>query len=448
MPSWRERKRRERDWRRVRREFIYMDEVSVISLVAARDGGIAQTITDSLSRTVEAEGKISVSVAGKRSGRAGIENRHKVSDSSSSEVVRRTVIQSTFGDLRFGGKAEDALPLVQEYRDLPRRVAGSVATVDDLSAFWHWRSRRLKKLGLLTPLEDIRRGDVIEIDIQLRPNKMFSVSAGIESFVDLTSGRDGIFGEAATIGPEIVPIAEIIDRLMVGLIPIHGASTNIVVVDLDDKPHLIDRRVLKADSQLARTAREWEIVGVTEEPSYWKDLRRILYTRDRFTVYARVENPELVKRWNPVKLSGLMGSLFEGLETAILDLPDEFERHLTNAQPEPAVDLRGVFQHFAELLAPRFTTLPSDTDLAAAITSAVATYNGAGADLNQQRVAFDAVVTAFTNVNDESIDREDLVSLRLLSLSSALAPAARDQGVELPKEQVDQLEVEVVAIYW
>ena len=187
---------------------------------------------------------------------------------------------------------------------------------------------------------------------------------------------------------------------------------------------------------------------MTEEPSYWKDLRRILYTRDRFTVYARVVNPQLTKQWNPVKLSGLMGDLNEDLERAIIELPDELEKHMTSSQPEPAVDLRGMFQHFAELITPQFATSPEDADIATAITTAVAIYNNAGTDVNQQRNAFNAVVAEFAKVNDEPFDRENLVGPRSLAQFGAQTSPVQDQEAGSPKKQIDQLEVEVVAIYW
>ena len=308
MLKWTERKKRERDWRSERREFIYLDEVSVISLVAARDGGIADTITETLARTAEAEGKVSVTVPGKVGAQAGVQSRHKVTSSSSREVVRRTVIQSTFGDLRFGGNKYSP-PLMQEYRDVPKRFVGYIEDVQDLHAIGNRKLKKLKRRGLLTPLDTLRRGDVIELEIQLRPNKVFSIAAGIDSFADLIQGRSAIFGDASTLVADIVPMGEVIDRLMVSLIPIHGAPTNIVVVDIEGEPHLVDRRVIKDASPFADTVRAWELVGVTEEPSYWKDLRRVLYTRDRFTVYARVVNPKLTTRWNPVKLSGLIGDV-------------------------------------------------------------------------------------------------------------------------------------------
>jgi hypothetical protein len=448
MLSRRERKKRERDWRSERREFIYLDEVSVISLVAARDGGIANTITEKLSHTAEAESRMSISVPVKAGAKVGTDTRHKVADSSSREVVRRTVIQSTFGDLRFGG-SNPSQPLVREYRDLPKKLVGCVSTPEDLSATWNRKLKKLKKHGLLTPLGTLRRGDVIEIDIRLRPNKTFSVAAAIDSFVDIMQGRSEVFGDASAQVAEVIPIGEVIDRLMVGLIPIHGAPTNIALVDIDGQPHLMDYRVIKPGSPFAATARPWEIVGVTEEPSYWKDLRRVLYTRDRFTVYARVVNPDLVKKWNPVKLAGLMADVSEDVAREIVALPDELERQLNQSRPEPTVDLRGMFQRFAELLEADVETPPDSTTIGDAVSEALAIFNNAAGEMSQERAAFDSIVVVYDKANENKLDREVVAEKRTIARAAAYTATV---GAATPPTQatepIDQLEVEVVAIYW
>jgi hypothetical protein len=448
MMSWRERRRRERDWRSERREFIYLDEVSVISLVAARDGGIADTITEKLTRSAEAESKTSLSVPLKGGAKVGAQSRHKVTDSSSREVVRRSVIQSTFGDLRFGGK-NTSPPLVQEYRELPRKLVACIAKPEDLSAHRNRKLKKLKKLGLLTALGTLRRGDVIEIDIRLRPNKAFSLAAAIESFVDIMQGRSEVFGDASAQVADVIPIGEVLDRLMVGLIPIHGAPTNIVLVDIDGKPHLIDNRVIKAESPFANAARSWEVVGVTEEPSYWKDLRRVLYTRERFTVYARVVNPDLMTHWNPVKLSGLMGDVSQDVAREIVALPDQLERQLNQSEPEPTVDLRGMFQRFAELIEADFENTPDPTTIGDAVSEAVAIFINADGDMSQERAASDAVVAVFEKANEHRSDREDVAEKRTLARAATYAASAlTPTPIEPAPKLIDQLEVEVIAIYW
>ena len=99
-----------RSWRRKRRirraakapqsplrEFVYLDETSVCSLVAARVGSIADTLTATQSESLQSEVSASVGVS---SGlKAGLDSRVTGGQSRSSQILRKTVIQSTFKEL-------------------------------------------------------------------------------------------------------------------------------------------------------------------------------------------------------------------------------------------------------------------------------------------------------------------------------------------------------------
>lgn len=436
---------RDRKWRSERREFIYLDEVSVTSLIAARDGEIADSVTDKLTRSAESESKFSASVpiAGAK---LGSESRQRVTDTSSREVVRRAVIQSTFRDLRTGGKP-DSLPLVRDNRELPKKLVGILNTPGDLSA----RTQRiLRKAGAFTPLDSLKRGDVIEIDVRLRPNKLFSFVSAIESFADMMQGRSGIFGDAANQVGQVTPIAEVIDRLMVGLVPIHGTPANFAIVDLDERPHLIDTRVIKSGSELAASAKPFELVALTETDAYWKDLRRVLFTQNRYSIYARVVSPGLQEEWNPVKLADVMGDVSTDLANHIRELPRFLDDAMGGDEPEPALDIRGVMHQFADTISQEFGVQPDDTTVADTVTTAVAAYRNAGEDLAAQRGSFDLIVRLYESVGDLKLDRNLVARARAAIELDGRARATIGRGDPTAQrgEPAKKLEVEVVAIYW
>ncbi|MGL5824504.1 MAG: DUF6414 family protein, partial [Nocardioides sp.] len=55
LSNWRRRRQQRRAWKRKRREFVYLDEVSVTSLIAARDGSVPESYKSTLSATTTAE---------------------------------------------------------------------------------------------------------------------------------------------------------------------------------------------------------------------------------------------------------------------------------------------------------------------------------------------------------------------------------------------------------
>ncbi|MGW0103549.1 DUF6414 family protein, partial [Nocardia sp. NPDC003354] len=50
-------RRRSRRWAKQRREFVYLDEVSVTSLIASRDGAIKESVKETFTRSTERESK-------------------------------------------------------------------------------------------------------------------------------------------------------------------------------------------------------------------------------------------------------------------------------------------------------------------------------------------------------------------------------------------------------
>jgi hypothetical protein len=438
--------RRDREWRSERREFIYLDEVSVTSLIAARDGAIAETVTETLSRSAEADYRISANVPIKGA-KVGIASGQRVTDTSSREVVRRAVIQSTFRNLRTGGR-QDSLPLVRDSRDTRDRFAAKFARPEDLT---RRKQRKLTNAGLLTALDTLRRGDVIEIEVRLRPHKLFTLVSAIDSFADLMKGLDQLFGAAAKQVAEVAPIADVIERLMVGLVPVQGTAANVAIIDIDGLPHLIDTRVIKPGSELAGTTRPFELVAVTEGGSYWKDLRRVLYTENEYTVYARVVSPNLQTAWNPVKLADLMSHVNQDLAAPFKELPNAFDGAFGQDEPEPALDIRGMFHRFADAIAVKTGTTPDETSIADAVTAAHGAFIAASADVVLERAAFDIVTHEFEKTSGQPIDRELVCTARTTVAVEALPKAvASVDTLNAPAQAlpIEQLEVEVVAIHW
>lgn len=250
-------RRRDRDWRSTLREFIYLDEVSVTSLLAARDGEIPDSVTNTLTRSAETESKLSASLPLKGM-KLGTETRTKVSDTSSQEVVRRAVIQSTFRRLHTGGDRKN-----RPFGDGPSRDSkfdGALETIVDLKK----RSKKLTKAGAIKRLDAMARGDLVEFEVTLRPARTFVAGHALESIVRIMGGRPQLFGDIALQIKQATPIADVLNDLMVGLVPIHGVGTNIALLEVDGHVHLVDRRIFADGSELESLAHPVEVVAQTD----------------------------------------------------------------------------------------------------------------------------------------------------------------------------------------
>lgn len=436
-------RKRDRDWRQALREFIYLDEVSVTSLLAARDGDIPESVTDTLSRSTEAES--SYSVSGPVKGlKLGSESRNKVTDTTAQEVVRRAVIQSTFRRLHTGNGGKH-----RPFGDRSRRDAkfdAEFATVEALKK----KSKKLEKAGALKRLDSMSRGDLVEVEVTLRPARTFLAAHALESVSRMMAGRPQIFGDVSFQIKQASPMADVLTELMVGLVPIRAASTNIALVSIDEHKFLVDTRVLAPGSEVASSVERIEFVAQTEVASYWKDLRRVLYSGNDYTIYARLTSPEMRPSWKALKLNELlhdmskeMGDAVAALEKIVNDMFDK-----AAGAGEPVIDLRVMMHRFADALP---GAIPSEEQTAVddAITAAMSQFSSASG-LADVRAAFDIVVAAHERAVGREVDRLEIARSRaeVIKAAETDAVAATFQARSASAPAVPQFEVEVVAIYW
>ena len=439
---FRSRRRLDREWRSRRREFVYLDEVSVTSLVAARDGSIAETIRDTLTRASESETKLTAGLESKIA-KLGSESRVRTTETTAKEVVRRAVIQGTFRDLRTGGSKN--IPLTNDRRYGRPPKLPTLRTEEELRN----SARKLTKAGALLPVDSIARGDVLELEVKLDADSTYRVVTAISSILEIVNGREALFGIDDASYEQMLPIVEIIDRLMVGLVPIQGISTRFRVVSIDGRDHIIDESILEPGSEIAITAAPLEVVGVTEFKSYWKDLRRVLFTDSMYTAYVRVESPELRDGWNPVKLTDVLRSVHIDIDALIRELPDSFDPGLIAPTAEATVDPKAMLLAFGERLAVEVNSSVAHEQLLEAAAQAGDDFDLA-MDIQGRRQAFDIVVNAV----DPNADRETVRRIRdeaLASLPAAPEPTHQPTTAgNLPtaKDSGRKLEVEFVAIYW
>ncbi|GHJ54428.1 hypothetical protein Nm8I071_37350 [Nonomuraea sp. TT08I-71] len=438
-------RRQGRRWAKQRREFVYLDEVSVTSLIASRDGAIKETVKETLTRSSERESKTIAGPSGK-SFRFSTEFRAKNTETAAHEVVRKAVIQSTFRDLRTGG--DDEL-LLRIGRKRHRREVKpcSLATKDDVLR----NRKKLARHGQLLALTDLARGDVLELDVMLSADRTYQLVSAASSIVEIVKGREALFGINKAEYDLVVHSLEVIDGLLVGLVPIRGTSKDFAVLELSGDEFIVDRRVLDPDGSITNELRPLEVVGVTNFSSYSRDLRRVLFNEESYTAYIRVEAAALRESWQPVKLANVLEKMSINVNELMSLLPDELAP--ADASKEdglaPADELMEALAEFGRTLAADTGVTPDEAALLTAAAQAVPMLAKAST-LEARRKAFDTVVQAV----DPQADREAVRLARQAALEKIAANgAARTSQAPMAfgaplVEATRKLEVEFVAIYW
>lgn len=97
---------------------------------------------------------------------------------------------------------------------------------------------------------------------------------------------------------------------MVGLIPLNCRLRDYRVVSVGGEPRLVHRRALDIlPHDVREAARDIFLVGVAEEGLFWKDIRRVLFTKARFRILCRLNYDGLRDSWTAVKLMDVLGEI-------------------------------------------------------------------------------------------------------------------------------------------
>jgi len=448
---------RKRAWEQRRREFVYLDEVSVTSLVAARHGSIAETFKNTHAETTGAEVGSSISAAATPlSPGLGLTSRMTSSRTTTQEVVRRAVVQGTFRSLRLTDTDLKLSVEDQQARKWPKPADTEADLRRKLSSLA--RQRRAVRVS------ELERGDVVELRVELSADPTYQVTAAATSMLDLIKGRSSMFGISESQFAEIAPALELIPQMLVDLVPINAQVVSHLRIDVADETWLIDAAALAPGSTLAASAKTIAIAGVTELPLYWKDVRRVLFDQSEYTVYARLAKHGLNATWTPVKLADVFDSIDKGIGDQLRQLPLAFKgMHKAGvevlATPIPDVIKTHGLIPFGQALARATGRLLDEAALSRAAEEAsqlIATIEKLG-DVGATRRAFDyvvATVAASQPLALAPLDRELVAELRepfqtiaqLQAAVPAVEAAVQEPAVNSAEQEL--LEVEFVAIYW
>lgn len=448
--DWRTHRRRNTDAEQMKkklplREFVYLDAVSLHSLLVSQTDTIPEATTQTISRADEAEltGSASASAGNDLIGKAEAQTsaRYQTSNSDSTQSSRKAVIQTLFKQLReqpieFKLAAQEQVDAIRDSDDL------KVASMNVAAA------------------SSFMRGDLVEIEVVLAVDPVFKLGAMMNEWSAMADDYPAMFSSHGTLGflRESEPIMKVLDRFLTGLIPIRATAVNYVVVALDGVEYVVHKDAVK---NLDLEARPLFVTGVTEHLGFWKDIRRVLFSDARFTMLCRVARDGLHDMWTPVKLADLFSEV----------APDFVDQ--INAIRSPTAASGGTVATHAQssalakaLTHYRISIAPLDTSWSSEHQQefvALAVRASAGAtDAIAQREAFDLVraqLVAQLGVEPPSPDNDlkarqearTAADLELLPTSQTfVAPtiAPPDVGNEDVQTPGRILDTEVIAIYW
>lgn len=454
LGQWYRRRRRRRAFKKHPdlREFVYLDDVSVFSLIASQLGPVATEFTSTEAASLQGE------ISGTFGANIGIQkaeasSRLQTEQTQTSQVVRRSIIQNTFKELRDHVTSKE-LVLSVEDPDLEISALALVQTVDQVQQV---APRAVLNAELLV------RGRLIEVDVELEADPIFKVNAAVSAVIEIVRETPQLFGEDVMASmADARAMQKIIHRLLTGLVPIRGRLVDYCTVELGG-----DRRIVRQEVADALPASVgWKVsplylVGVASEALFWKDVRLVLFSKTKHRVMCRLAHDGVQNRWTASKLVEVLSSTFpqigdqldEAIDAALAAVDATTGR--TDALDVREARIREALVEYGQAIAKAHGHEVTVADLADVGLPRFEDVKGF-ADLATRRLAFSSIAETVATRFGLSLDPSELSSLRSASLlkagldltgqviSSASAAIAGSPGAT----EGMYLEAQFVAIYW
>lgn len=446
------------------REFVYLDEVSVYSLIASRLGPIAAEFSDTQTESLQDQYGVTGRLGASAVASAGADRRRTSTTSQQSQVVRRSVIQTTFRQFREYEKDRFAVSLPEDTNETPEDEVPDVASWEHVLG----NEEVLKRHRLLFDEEGLHRGALLEVKVRLETHASFQVSAVFDALAGMIAEKPDFFGVNADEMEQGMFFKRMVDRLLVGLIPLRGVVVDYAVVTLSGRRFIVHRDLYEKLAGVEPDGDEkvhpvpLHVVGVAEEALFWKDIKRVLFSRAEFLVMCRMSRSGLQEErsWKPMKLGQVIGSVVPGLGEKINDLSLE---SIFNA-PESANGTGDEDLFARRALVEYSTSLLDDNGCSLKATefgeldALILERSGEFQTAEQKFSGFKAVEEYLAGRFDEiEIDGDRELERREMSLASAgltylgdglPSEVVESNGEVAPEERALILDTEFIAIYW
>ncbi|MEL7753927.1 hypothetical protein, partial [Citromicrobium sp. JL1351] len=309
---------------------------------------------------------------------------------------------------------------------------------------------------------DLKRGDLVEFKVQLSASWIFQISTMVAEFSEMFDQSPTMFMESVNFLDlyQAKNANKIISKLLAGLIPVDGVVSDYVVI-ADGEQNLIVHR--NAISGFPIECSELRIVGVTEHLAYWKDIRRVLFADNEFTMLCRLSKSGIQNDWNPIKVADIFRDfapdLARQIETSSRAAMTQSASSKRADMVEPiAAQLALALARYKDRLLSEIAHDVSEEELVA-LDRSIAALLLENTSAEGQRAAF-AKVKALIEVStrqeiDPSVDFDAREAVRK-SLDLPLFPRSQNFANEpkinessaFDEEPKNLLDVEVIAIYW
>lgn len=436
------------------REFVYLDEVSVVSLSSSLRGALAEEITDSESSTLKTDSRLElgarVPYLKSKTGYGA-----EFSSSEGRQILRKSTIQSKYKDLM--GDLSNRLKTLHYSQEI---VAPSNAS-KLLAEIKEWKPG--DSVGWLRSTDDFVRGDLVEFEVELAADMVYGAGLTLSSMAGVLKrigqvDQSGL--DEATIN-QLQVLSEVLTQLLIGLIPVKSKVVGWKVLEYEKRLFLVtDDVAFKLSNSKKVIISSLFITGVLEETLFWKDVRQVLFNNHRMKVLCRITE-SISKEWNPIKMFDVLMSILPSMPDELAPLAsgkwlqDSFAQGTTRQKDDSGIlvlNSEEIVQKYIDIVsAEEKLEIPSEKKgLLIAAGLAVA-----GDDTYTSQVnILKSVDKVMKEELSTDIDGDRLVKYRALAMSSSKAGDSEDvlrkieEYVEKETGKEYYINSEIISIYW
>ncbi|MBP1051412.1 hypothetical protein J6397_14810 [Rhodococcus qingshengii] len=416
------------------REFVYLDEISVLSLLVSREGELTEQIQEGRTHEEFIGDEIGSSI-GTKGTSISSKSSFQTKSSQSVQATRKASIQSQFKRLHQRAKEADLL--------FP------IGTIDGVNSV----EKLLQSEQASMNLSRLTRGALVELEVKLQADPLFSMGSIITEVAEMSADHPEIFGAnlGGLLPAQMYSFGKLLDRFMAGLVPIRSVVTNLRLYEDDGQQYLVDTELAES---LGLQTKDIEVVGVLEKDRFWKDMRRLLFSDATVTVLGRVSVEGIRNSWSPVKLLDLFAKTMPGGQDIVNSFQNiSFDEEVPTGSHEVRVFERALREYGRLMVENSNITISNEQQLG--INQIVETNRHAWTSTELQLQAFRSITDRLGEYGIIGTP-DGLAAFREQARTHAGItqlgdiPAVHTSSVSSEANQPDAnlVEIEVVAMYW
>ena len=430
------------------REFVYLDDISVYSLLASRSGPVATEFTRTESESLSREGSAGLRLDLTPSARAEVRGRRERTRTTGSQVLAKSSAQARFGQLLLA--EEERMLLRAQPRGRRPAFDGNAADLRRLTSDREHRDWVLSQ-------DALARGAMVELEVQLEAEEIYQVAEAMTSVLEILKEDPELFGVTDRLGlREATAVTRMLEQLLVELIPIRARSTSHSVVcgpnwQIVAHNELLDE--LGAHIESALKVEPLHVVGVTDANLYWKSIRRVLFSQHRYLTLCRIAREGLQQQWTPIGLAevlrGPLPEVAEALDAAGAGLLSALRSSSTGDEAEPRAEFDDVIYQYAVELGRHLGDAPTRGDLEADGLLPVGT--DVPTTLDERRAMLAPVEEWLASRSGQPLSADVAADVRSRLLMADVHAADSSDQLAPPRAGPaarQLLECEFIAVYW